>query len=100
MAEAHVAVAEANRDYTQTMLAYTKIRAPFDGVVTHRNINTGDFLQPASTASKGRPIFVISQIDPVPFSSMSPARMHRGSRMATRSAFACKVPAERYSPAR
>ena len=41
------------------------MRAPFDGVVTQRNVNTGDFVQPAARRAKGRPLFVVSQIDPV-----------------------------------
>jgi RND family efflux transporter MFP subunit len=64
-AEALVEVAKANRDYSKTMLAYAQILAPFDGVVTRRNVNTGDFVQPAGAAAKAQPLFVISQIDPV-----------------------------------
>jgi HlyD family secretion protein len=64
-AEAQLEVAKANRDYSQTMLDYTRIKAPYDGVVTQRNVNTRDFVQPGSTAEKGRPLYIVSQLDPV-----------------------------------
>ena len=64
-AEAQVKVAEAVRDYAATMLQYAQVRAPFDGVVTQRNVNTGDLVQPPSGGAKGRPLFVVSQMDPV-----------------------------------
>ena len=64
-AEAQLDVAQANRDYARTMLEYAQIRAPYDGVVTQRNVNTGDFVQPAGTGAKGQPLFVVNQIDPV-----------------------------------
>jgi RND family efflux transporter MFP subunit len=64
-AEARREVTEADRDYAKTMLSYTRIRAPYDGVVTRRNANTGDFVQPAGTGAKGQPLYVVSQLDPV-----------------------------------
>jgi multidrug efflux pump subunit AcrA (membrane-fusion protein) len=64
-AEAQLEVAKANRDYSETMLQYTQIKAPYDGVVTQRNVNAGDFVQPAGTGIRGQPLFVVSQIDPV-----------------------------------
>ena len=57
--------AEAARDHVETLLQYTKIPAPYDGVVTgRRTINTWDFVQPAS-AGKGDPLFVVEKINPV-----------------------------------
>jgi multidrug efflux pump subunit AcrA (membrane-fusion protein) len=64
-AEAEVEVARAHRDYAQVMLRYATIRAPFDGVVTQKNANTGDFVQPAGAGTRGRPLFVVDQDDPV-----------------------------------
>jgi RND family efflux transporter MFP subunit len=65
VAEARLDVAKADRDHAQTLLQYTKIPAPFDGVVTgRRSINTGDFVQPAD-ASKGEALFVVEKVDPV-----------------------------------
>jgi RND family efflux transporter MFP subunit len=63
-AEARLDVARQAHDYAQTLLQYAKIRAPFDGVVTRRNINEGDFVQPA-TGKKGEALFVVDQLDPV-----------------------------------
>lgn len=64
-AEAQVKVAEAARDYAATMLQYAQIRSPFDGVVTRRNVNTGDLVQPGAGANKIPPLFVVSRMDPV-----------------------------------
>ena len=63
-AEAQAEVARANRDYSKTMLRYTRITAPYDGVVTQRSVNTGDFVQPAGSG-KAQPLYVIHQTDPV-----------------------------------
>jgi RND family efflux transporter MFP subunit len=64
VSKARLEVAQADRDHVQALLQYTRIRAPFDGVVTRRNINTGDFVQPAA-ASKGDALFVVEKVDPV-----------------------------------
>ena len=58
-------VAKAHRDYAATMLKYAELRAPYDGVVTKRYVNTGDFVQPAGTGAKSQPLYVVQQIDPV-----------------------------------
>ena len=47
-AKAQVAVAEAEERRTAAMLAYTKVTAPYDGIVTIRNANTGDYVQAAT----------------------------------------------------
>jgi RND family efflux transporter MFP subunit len=65
VALAQVDVSRAHRDYAETMLKYATVRAPYKGVVTQRNINTGDFILPAGTGAKGMPLFVIIQTDPV-----------------------------------
>jgi RND family efflux transporter MFP subunit len=64
-AEAQKGVAEASRDSAQIMLQYAKILAPYDGVVTQRSINTGDFVQPAGTGARGLPLYTVDQVDPV-----------------------------------
>jgi len=64
-AQAQHEVSKADLAYAKTMLDYATIRAPFDGVVTHRNINAGDFVQPAAGGTKARALFVVAQIDPV-----------------------------------
>lgn len=64
-AEAHLEVAKANRNYARTMLNYAQIRAPYDGMVTQRNVNSGDFVHSAGTGASAQPLFVVDQIDPV-----------------------------------
>jgi RND family efflux transporter MFP subunit len=65
VANARLKVAEADRDHLQTLLQYTKVRAPFDGVVTgRRTINKGDFVRPTS-ASNGESLFVVESIKPM-----------------------------------
>ncbi|MGH7968364.1 MAG: efflux RND transporter periplasmic adaptor subunit [Limisphaerales bacterium] len=49
-AEAAVAAAKAEVERYQTMLAYTRITAPFDGVITHRYADPGSLIQ-AGTSS-------------------------------------------------
>lgn len=63
VAEARLEVANADREHVQALLLYTKVVAPFDGVVTHRNINTGDFVQPSD--GKEAALFVVEKVDPV-----------------------------------
>src|SRR5262245_28194998 len=51
VAKARLEVAQADRDHVQTLLQYTKVRAPYDGVITGwRRINVGDFVQPAAAS--------------------------------------------------
>lgn len=65
-AESLVDVAKANRDYARTMLRYTAIRAPYDGIVTQRrNVSAGDFVRPGDAGAKGQPLYVMQQTDPV-----------------------------------
>jgi RND family efflux transporter MFP subunit len=61
-AHADIAVADADHKRVAALLSYATIKSPFQGVVTRRNINTGDFVQPP-TASKGEPLFVVQSRD-------------------------------------
>jgi RND family efflux transporter MFP subunit len=80
IAKADLGVAEANRDLAanqvdvaaatvekiKTLLAYTQIVAPFDGVVARRQVNRGDLVQ-AATATRTTPsagsLFTLQRID-------------------------------------
>jgi RND family efflux transporter MFP subunit len=64
VAEAHLAVAKENRDYAKAFLEYATLTAPYEGVVTRRNVNTGDFVQPA-TGTKAEPLYVVERRDMV-----------------------------------
>ncbi len=63
-ARADLTVAQANENQAKVMVEYGRIKAPFDGVITQRNISPGDYLQPGG-GTNGRPLFVVEQIDPV-----------------------------------
>jgi HlyD family secretion protein len=62
-AEARVDVAKADAMEADAMLGYATIRAPFDGVVTWRKVNTGDFVQP--NGGQGDWLFRVARLDPV-----------------------------------
>jgi multidrug efflux pump subunit AcrA (membrane-fusion protein) len=62
-AEARVAVAEADARRQEALLSYATIRAPYDGVVTRRLVNTGDFVQPGGP--RGECLFTVARLDPV-----------------------------------
>jgi RND family efflux transporter MFP subunit len=64
-AQAALEVSKANRDISKTLLQYRYIRAPYDGVITQRYVNKGDFVQPAGAGVRGQPLFIVNQIDPV-----------------------------------
>src|SRR5712672_887993 len=82
IAKADLAVAEANRalaanqvdvaaaivEKIKTLLAYTQIVAPFDGVVARRLVNRGDLVQ-AATATRTTPsagsLFTVQRIDTI-----------------------------------
>lgn len=56
---AAIAAARADVEKYQTLLAYTKITAPFDGVVTRRYTDPGSMIQ-AGTASQAMPLLRLS----------------------------------------
>jgi RND family efflux transporter MFP subunit len=76
IAKADVGVAEANRAFAtaqvvlaaatvekiKTLLAYSQIVAPFDGVVARRLVNRGDLVQ-AATTTRTTPLFTVQRID-------------------------------------
>jgi RND family efflux transporter MFP subunit len=83
IAKADLGAAEANRDLAanqvdvaaatvekiKTLLAYTQIVAPFDGVVARRQVNRGDLVQAAATATRTTPsagsVFKVQRIDTI-----------------------------------
>lgn len=56
---AAIAGAKADVEKYQTLLAYTKITAPFDGVITRRYTDPGSMIQ-AGTASQAMPLLRLS----------------------------------------
>jgi HlyD family secretion protein len=75
-ARSKLKVAEATEKRLAAMVGYTNIRAPYDGIVVTRNVNTGDFAQPAAgdpSASRNNPgmsagshpLYSVARIDKV-----------------------------------
>jgi RND family efflux transporter MFP subunit len=62
-ARARHKVAAANLSYAQTMLDYAEIKAPYDGVVTRRNVDTGHYLQPSAVGE--RPLLAVARTDQI-----------------------------------
>ncbi len=51
VAESLVGVARKDKEKAQALLSFATIRAPFDGVITRRNVDPGTFVQNATTAN-------------------------------------------------
>lgn len=49
----------------EVLIAYATIKAPFDGVVTHRGVELGDLVKAAENSNEAGPLFVVSQINRV-----------------------------------
>jgi RND family efflux transporter MFP subunit len=56
--------AEADLSRVKALLQYTQIRAPYAGVVTDRNVNRGDFVQPANMMT-AKPLLAVTRTDVV-----------------------------------
>ncbi len=63
-AEAQLKVAQAAEREARVLVDYGKIKSPYNGVITQRNVSPGDYLQPGA-GSGGRPLFILEQTDPV-----------------------------------
>jgi RND family efflux transporter MFP subunit len=63
-AQANLASAKANTARLRNMQGFNKVVAPFDGVVTSRNIDVGDLVD-AGNGGAGKALFTIAQIDPL-----------------------------------
>ena len=77
-AEQQLAVAKAAASKTQTLLEYTRITAPFAGVVSHRYADTGAMIQAGtSSQTQAMPVIKLSETDrlrlsiPVPESAVA-----------------------------
>ncbi len=60
-AGARLDVAKAGVRLVAALVAYTRVKAPYDGIVTRRNVNTGDYV----TADGKHGLFTVAKIDPV-----------------------------------
>jgi len=59
-ARANLAAADANLQRLRELEAFKNVTAPFDGIVTKRNIDVGDLID-----TSGKPLFLLSQTDPL-----------------------------------
>ena len=74
-AEAKVKVAEADALRVAALVGYTRLTAPYEGVITDRNVSTGDFVRPASgdpsegrfasaqSSTRATPLFLLARTD-------------------------------------
>jgi RND family efflux transporter MFP subunit len=62
-ARSRVEVVTADARRADAMQGYAKIRAPYDGVITARKVNTGALVQPSAGA--GDWLFRVARLDPV-----------------------------------
>jgi RND family efflux transporter MFP subunit len=63
-ARANLAAAQANVARLRNLQSFNRVLAPFDGVITSRNIDVGDLVN-AGNGGAGRALFGIAQIDPL-----------------------------------
>ena len=56
---ANVAAAEANVQRLRQLQGFTRVAAPFAGVITRRNVEVGDLVD------SSKPLFVLTQMDPL-----------------------------------
>lgn len=62
-AQAQVKVARAALDRATAVEAYTRLRAPFDGVITRRTYDNGDFVRDAATGGNTPPVLAVARTD-------------------------------------
>lgn len=63
-AQANLAASDANVFRLRQLLDYTKVVAPFAGVITRRSVDVGDLIS-GGNGSTGRALFSIAQVDPL-----------------------------------
>jgi HlyD family secretion protein len=75
VAEARAKVSRADLARYAALVSYTRLTAPYDGVVVVRNANSGDFVRPAGgdesvargasdiSAGRGAPIYIVARTD-------------------------------------
>jgi HlyD family secretion protein len=84
-AAASVEVAKEDARRSEALLGYCKIEAPFDGIVTHRNVDTGDLTRAGADAE---PLFVIARFDIVTIRVNVPegfaSEVHPGDRASVK----------------
>jgi RND family efflux transporter MFP subunit len=62
-AEAELDVAKAQLEKTETLVRYSVIRSPYNGVVTRRSFHPGDFIKSAENGGERIPLLTIERTD-------------------------------------
>lgn len=85
-AKADTEVAAKQLAEINVLIAYAKLKAPFAGVVTQRNVDIGDLVDTATNTAAGNPLLVLHQIDKVrvhiPVPESDAAMVSRGDAIA------------------
>jgi RND family efflux transporter MFP subunit len=63
-AAANLAAADANVGRLEKLRGFSRVVAPFDGVVTRRNVDVGDLVN-AGNGGTGQALFAVAQVDPL-----------------------------------
>ncbi|HEY4969157.1 MAG TPA: efflux RND transporter periplasmic adaptor subunit [Steroidobacteraceae bacterium] len=63
-AAANLAAADANVGRLEKLRGFNRVVAPFDGVVTRRNVDVGDLVN-AGNGGTGQALFAVAQVDPL-----------------------------------
>jgi RND family efflux transporter MFP subunit len=64
-AQARLAAAEANVQRLNQLLNFKRLTAPTDGVITRRNVDTGDLVDAGASGGLTRALFIVTQTDPL-----------------------------------
>lgn len=64
-AGANLAAADANVERLRQVEGFKRIVAPFAGVITRRNVDVGDLVDPGAGGGAARALFLLSQTDPL-----------------------------------
>jgi RND family efflux transporter MFP subunit len=59
-ATASIDVARGEARHAEAMLGYARVEAPYDGIVTRRNVDTGHLTKPGQ---EGDPLFIVARTD-------------------------------------
>lgn len=59
---ARIDVAQADVERTRVNLSFAAVKAPFSGIITHRNVDPGAFVNSAGSG-RGEPLFTLARVD-------------------------------------
>jgi multidrug resistance efflux pump len=89
-AEARKRLAEANLKKTEVLMSYAEVRAPFAGLITHRNVDTGDFVASAA-GNHPEPILTLCTVDRLRIVADIPESQAPQIKLGQRAEFVCNA---------